>query len=55
LFEQYWNYFTAARTKRAELVANLDYVNQILREGASKARTKAQEVLKRARQASGLE
>ena len=43
------------RTKRAELVANLDYVHQVLREGAAKARAKAQEVLKRARKASGLE
>jgi tryptophanyl-tRNA synthetase len=55
LFDQYWNYFAAARTKRAELVANLDYVHQVLREGADKARAKAQEVLKRARKASGLE
>jgi tryptophanyl-tRNA synthetase len=55
LFEQYWNYFAAARAKRAELVANMDYVHQVLREGAAKARTKAQEVLKRARKASGLE
>ncbi|HLP77344.1 MAG TPA: tryptophan--tRNA ligase, partial [Candidatus Paceibacterota bacterium] len=55
LFEQYWNYFAAARAKRAELVANLDYVHEVLRDGAAKARTKAQEVLKRARKASGLE
>ncbi|MGN6555749.1 MAG: tryptophan--tRNA ligase [Verrucomicrobiota bacterium] len=55
LFEQYWNYFAEARSKRAELVANLDYVNAVLRDGAAKARAKAQEVLKRARRASGLE
>jgi tryptophanyl-tRNA synthetase len=55
LFEHYWNYFADARAKRAELVANLDYVHQVLREGAVKARTKAQEILKRARKASGLE
>jgi tryptophanyl-tRNA synthetase len=55
LFEHYWNFFAAARAKRAELVANMDYVHQVLREGAAKARTKAQEVLKRARKASGLE
>lgn len=55
LFEQYWNYFAEARSKRAELVANLDYVNSVLRDGAAKARAKAQEVLKRARRASGLE
>ena len=55
LFEHYWNYFTEARTKRAELAANMDYVNQVLAEGATKARTKAREVLKRARKNCGLE
>ncbi|MBU6411801.1 MAG: tryptophan--tRNA ligase, partial [Verrucomicrobia bacterium] len=55
LFEYYWNYFAAARQKRAELAANLDYVNQVLAAGAAKARALAQKVLKRARQASGLE
>ena len=54
LFEQYWNYFTAARAKRAELAANPDYMQQVLSEGASKARTLAQKVLKRAKLASGL-
>ena len=55
LFENYWNYFADARKRRAELAANLDYVNQVLAEGATKARTLARSVLKRARQASGLE
>jgi tryptophanyl-tRNA synthetase len=55
LFENYWNYFTEARKKRAELAANLDYVNQVLANGAAKARILAQTVLKRARKASGLE
>ncbi len=55
LFEVYWDYFAVARAKRAELVANLDYVNQVLADGAAKARAKATEVLKRARKASGLE
>jgi tryptophanyl-tRNA synthetase len=27
LFEHYWNYFADARKKRADLAANLDYVN----------------------------
>jgi tryptophanyl-tRNA synthetase len=39
LFEQYWNYFAAARARRAELAANLDYIQQVLGEGADKART----------------
>ncbi len=55
LFEHYWNYFAGARTKRAELAANPDYVQQVLADGAAKARTKAREVLKRARQHCGLE
>ncbi|MCX6895865.1 MAG: tryptophan--tRNA ligase, partial [Verrucomicrobia bacterium] len=55
LFEHYWNHFAAARAKRAELAANLDHVNQVLADGAAKARTLAQKVLKRARVASGLE
>jgi len=55
LFEQYWNYFADARAKRAELAANLDYVHRVLADGATRARTLAQTVLKRARQASGLE
>ena len=55
LFEHYWNYFAEARQQRAQLAVNLDHVNKILAEGAQKARTKAREVLKRARQAGGLE
>ena len=55
LFDAYWNYFSAARAKRAELAANLDFVHQTLNEGAAKARSLAQTVLKRARKASGLD
>jgi tryptophanyl-tRNA synthetase len=55
LFENYWKYFADARKKRAELAANLDYVNGVLAGGAMKARTLAQRVLKRARQNCGLE
>src|SRR5438874_102320 len=55
LFEHYWNYFAAARAKRAELAANLDYVHQVLGDGAAKARALAQQVLERAKAASGLD
>jgi tryptophanyl-tRNA synthetase len=55
LFEHYWNYFAGARKKRTELAANPEFVNKVLADGASKARAKAHEVLKRARKASGLE
>jgi tryptophanyl-tRNA synthetase len=55
LFENYWNYFGDARKKRAELAANLDHVNQVLADGAGKARSLAQTVLKRARRNSGID
>lgn len=54
LFEHYWNCFATARQRRAELAANLDFVHQVLREGARKARAQAATVLQRARQAAGL-
>ena len=55
LFEHYWNCFAAARAKRAELETNLDYVQQVLQEGATKARGIARKVLHRAKIAAGLE
>lgn len=54
LFEYYWNYFAAARARRAELAANLDFVHQVLREGAERARAINSKVLDRAKKASGL-
>lgn len=54
LFEHYWNCFAPARAKRAELAANPDYVNQVLREGADRARAVSAEVLGKARRAAGL-
>ena len=55
LFEHYWNYFAAARARRAELAANLDHVEAILRDGAERAGAVADGVLHRARRACGLE
>ena len=55
LFEHYWNYFAAARARRAELVANLDHVEAVLKDGAIRARAVASVVMKRSRKASGLE
>lgn len=54
LFEHYWNYFAAARARRAELASNLDHVEGVLRDGAARARTVAEKVLARARTAAGL-
>jgi len=55
LFEQYWNYFAAARARRKELAGNLDYVHDVLAKGAARARSVAGGVLKRAKRAGGLE
>jgi tryptophanyl-tRNA synthetase len=55
LFEHYWNHFAAARAKRAELAANPDYVDQVLRDGAVRAHAVADAVLRRTRRACGLE
>ena len=55
LFEHYWTYFAPARTRRAELANNLDHVNAVLADGAARARTVAEKVLKRAKLACGLD
>jgi tryptophanyl-tRNA synthetase len=55
LFEHYWNFFAAARARRAELAADPGYVERTLRDGAERARAVASVVLKRARKASGLD
>ena len=54
LFDNYWNCFAEPRARRAELAANLDYVEKVLTEGAAKARKLARVVLQRARRASGI-
>src|SRR4051812_43886724 len=54
LFEHYWNHFAAARARRAELAANLDHVEAVLRDGAQRARAVADQVIGRTRKACGL-
>jgi tryptophanyl-tRNA synthetase len=54
LFEHYWNFFAPYRTRRAELAANPDYVEQVLRDGAERARVVAAKTMARARKACGL-
>jgi tryptophanyl-tRNA synthetase len=54
LYEASLAYFAEARERRAELLANEAKVNDILAEGAKKARKKGREVLDRVRQAVGL-
>ncbi len=55
LFEHYWDYFRGMREKRAALADNLDYVREVLSQGAEKARGVARLTLRRARAACGLE
>jgi tryptophanyl-tRNA synthetase len=47
-------YFAEARTRRQELAANPEHVREILADGARRARSKAGEVLARAKKACGL-
>ncbi|HWB01848.1 MAG TPA: tryptophan--tRNA ligase [Verrucomicrobiales bacterium] len=54
LFESVWEYFAPMRSKRAELMQNLDFVHEVLRKGAEKARGIAQQTMDRVRKATGL-
>jgi tryptophanyl-tRNA synthetase len=54
LFETMWDYFAPMRAKRAELEASPDYVHDVLRRGAEKARGIAQQTMDRVRKATGL-
>ena len=54
LFEAYWEYFRAAREKREWILANPGYVDEVLANGAARAREEAAKVLARVRRAVGL-
>ncbi|MFC1765776.1 tryptophan--tRNA ligase [Planctomycetota bacterium] len=54
LAELVLDYFRPFRQKRAELADNLDYVRDVLSQGAQRARSVAQQTLLQARQAIGL-
>lgn len=54
LFAHYWEFFAEFRAKRAELAADVGYVDGVLARGAERARAVAADVLQRARRASGL-
>lgn len=54
LVELLHEYFRPYRQKRAELENNLDFVKQVLSDGAAKARAVARKTLDRARSAAGL-
>jgi tryptophanyl-tRNA synthetase len=54
LFERMWETFEPYRERRAELEANMDYVEDVLRKSAEKARELAGQTLAAARRAVGL-
>ncbi len=54
LLEKIWTYFEPYRARREELLNNLDYVKQVLREGSYRAREQANRVMERVRDAVGL-
>jgi tryptophanyl-tRNA synthetase len=54
LFEAYWAFFAPMRKRREDLANNPAYVEEVLCDGAARAKAVAQKVLTRARTASGL-
>lgn len=54
LYEAAMEHFAVARDRREKLAADPDSLEDVLRDGAAKARTKAQEVVDRVRSAVGL-
>ncbi len=54
LLEKIWNYFEPHRKHREALLNNRDYVYQVLRDGARRARERAEAVMARVRQATGI-
>jgi tryptophanyl-tRNA synthetase len=48
------DYFAPFRAKRAELVKNLDYVQQVLRDGVARANAEADKTMHKVREAVGL-
>lgn len=54
LAEAYWDYFADMRRKRGEILAQPGYVDEVLAQGATRAREQAAKVLSRVRRAVGL-
>jgi tryptophanyl-tRNA synthetase len=54
LLERLWAFFAEAREKRAEILAKPGYVEDVLQEGAARARAVARKTLDRVRHAVGL-
>ena len=54
LADAYWDFFSPMRTRRAEILTDLAFVDQVLAHGAMRAREEAGKVLARVRKAVGL-
>ena len=54
LADAYWEFFAPMRTRRAEVLADPGYVDQVLATGAARAREESAKVLARVRRAVGL-
>ncbi|MDE0569305.1 MAG: tryptophan--tRNA ligase [Verrucomicrobiales bacterium] len=54
LFEAFWEYFEPMRARRKELCEDPQYIENILKEGAARAREAASATLKRARHSCGI-
>ena len=55
LADAYWDFFAPMRARRAEIEADPGFVDQVLANGAMRAREEAGKVLKRVRRAVGLD
>jgi tryptophanyl-tRNA synthetase len=54
LFAKLWEYFAPMRARRAEILAQPDYIDDVLRRGAERANRIADAVMRRVRSAVGL-
>jgi tryptophanyl-tRNA synthetase len=54
LADAYWDFYAPMRARRAEILADPGYVDQVLAAGAARAREEAAKVLERVRHAVGL-
>jgi tryptophanyl-tRNA synthetase len=54
LFAKLWDYFAPMRKRREEILAQPDYINEVLAQGAARANAIADVVMTRVRQAVGL-
>jgi tryptophanyl-tRNA synthetase len=54
LFAKLWEYFAPMRTRRTEILAQPDYIDEVLARGAERANAEADRVMARVRAAVGL-